>query len=292
MTKKFKPSIRFFLKRGLRFPRLWEVSLGDVNSFMVIWSAKFTVRRLLWIAIPVFLVVALIGVVLVTSTPLRRLLPGYLDSRSIAGLEMMSRRVDSLQSIVEIQSDYLNNVAAVFKGDITVDSTLTFTALPDSVATIPVDSLLPASETERRFVREYEQREKHNLSVLTPIAAEGISFFRPVTPAVPQLNGSSSPGVQELELLTSPGAPVSAIFRGTVIEARMEPGSHGVVIVQHPRNFISVYSGLQTLYVKSGEKVNSGSRIGSVGSKKPLLGLQLWHNGSAVPPTDYIPLGR
>ncbi len=55
---------------------------------------------------------------------------------------------------------------------------------------------------------------------------------------------------------------VCAIYRGTVIALDYGSNGLGVIAIQHPNDFISVYSNLSDTYVEKGAKILAGQRIG------------------------------
>lgn len=276
------------------FPHLWELSFGDRSRFKRIWSIRLNTGRLVLLSFFLFVLVSFLGIVIVIKTPLRSLLPGYLDTDERHSLEALAEKLDSVKVINSIQNDYLSNIRGIFLDSLPLITPPIEDALmatpTDSVRLIPVDSILPTSETERRFAREYERRERHNLSVLSPVAAEGMVFHRPLGAATP-IAGKAENSIEErsMTLSSTASAPVATIYRGTVISTYNEPGEGVAVVIQHPREFVSIYSGLSTVYVKPGDKVNSGARIGSLSAKQPTLTLSLWRNGVALDPASYIP---
>jgi murein DD-endopeptidase MepM/ murein hydrolase activator NlpD len=59
-------------------------------------------------------------------------------------------------------------------------------------------------------------------------------------------------------------------------------------VIQHPNEFISIYSGLSEIFVSNGDKINTGTRIGIAEAGKFELKFELWHNGTALDPRQYI----
>lgn len=69
-----------------------------------------------------------------------------------------------------------------------------------------------------------------------------------------------------LDLLAAPGTPVLAVSAGTVAFAG-EQGSYGnLVVVNHQRGRQSRYAHLQSVAVRTGQTVNQGNLLGTVGS--------------------------
>lgn len=264
-------------------PKLWRLSLQNLNCFEEVWGIKLTVKRVAMIAVVALFVAIVIGIAVVAFTPVKSLLPGFIKSDERESYENLSLKVDSLSTVAAIQNDYLENIVAIMSDSIE-------TVIPemrrDSVNVLTADSILPTSDAERKFVKQYEQRQKYNLSVLSPIAAEGMTFFVPVVGAKVQSETAANKGVT---LVAALNAPVSSIYRGTVVAQYYVPNSGIAVIVQHPQDFLSVYIGLSAVYVSVGDKVNAGSRLGAMSSSRHLLTLELWRNGTALNPLEYIP---
>lgn len=170
-------------------------------------------------------------------------------------------RLDSLAAKVAANDAYARNLIAIIAGEPSPVS-----SHPDTLAPVDADMpMLTASDMERDFVRSYEADDRFNLSVLAPIAADGMTFSAPM----------------------SPGGWVAAIYRGGVVAVSWSAGL-ATVVVQHPNDFVTVYAGLTDLFADCGAKVVAGQRIGR--GKAPSF--ELWHNGSRLNPDDYIALSN
>lgn len=129
----------------------------------------------------------------------------------------------------------------------------------------------------------YEEEERFNLSVLAPIAAEGMIFASPV-PSTATVESLASGGVSAVQAAV---LPVSAVYRGTVTGIYYDNDGRAVVTVQHPNDFVSVYSGLTDVFVNKGAKVAASQRIGHTAAGRRLV-FELWHNGALLAPGDYV----
>ena len=198
-------------------------------------------------------------------TPLGALLPGHLDGDLRSQYLDAALRIDSLERAAKRHDAYADNIRRIFEGPDELPAPQPTAAQASSVG---ADSLLEASEAERRFVRQFDARERFNLSVLSPIAAEGMIFESPV------------------ENVTGIGN-ADAIYRGTVVSVARAPEGTFTIAIQHPNDFLSVYSHLDEVYVDKGSKVIAGQRIGrtAAGAK---LDFELWHSGSALDAGQYV----
>lgn len=87
--------------------------------------------------------------------------------------------------------------------------------------------------------------------------------------------------------------PVS-IEKGTVksIEDR---GSKGYFVTIEHENIVSVYGYLVSAYVKEGEKIEAGTKIGTLGTNKDgnkYLHFEIWVDNSPVDPLNYVEFNK
>lgn len=106
-------------------------------------------------------------------------------------------------------------------------------------------------------------------------------------PQFPNVTTTSS-GV---EIATEDNAAVRAIFEGTVMSIQVIKGANKTVFIQHG-DYISVYSNLATVSVKTGQKVTTKQSIGTV-AKSPTAGrtilkFYIYRNDTKINPADWI----
>lgn len=270
------------MSKNYKNPARYRLDFIKENTFNRIWSIRMTRARVVAMSIAVVAgTVALLWCIMV-FTPIRRLLPGALSGDLRNQYLETALRLDSLEQSATSNSAYLANLVAIMKGDIEADSIV----LPTEFAVTNTDSLLAASDLERQFVRQYEEEERFNLSVLAPIAADGMVFGSPVSTSTSVETDPSSPlGVT---ITSTRNAAASAIYRGAILAAYADPSTGtSTVIVQHPNDFISIYSGLADIFIAKGRKVAAGQRIGQAGTNGT-FGFELWHNGTPLDPRGYI----
>ena len=243
-------------------PARYRLDFIKENTLMTLWSVRMTRSRVWIVSLASMAAILALLWVVVAFTPLRQLLPGALHGDLRAQYIDTALRLDSLEQAARLNDAYLANIIRIMEGSADTIPT-TATAAID----IP-DSLLAASDAERQFVRSYEDEERFNLSVLAPIAAEGMIFSQPTA------DGSSA---------------VSAIYRGTVVGCSMNSLGLTTITIQHPNDFISVYEGLDEVFVKKGDKVAASQRLGHL-PRGGALSFELWHKGSPLNPNDYLSL--
>ncbi len=113
------------------------------------------------------------------------------------------------------------------------------------------------------------------------------SFGTHQHPQFPNVTTNSS-GV---EIATADNASVRAVFEGQVLSIQVIKGANKVVLIQHG-DYISVYSNLATVSVKTGDKVATKQNIGTVAKSptegKTVLKFYIYQNKTKINPADWI----
>lgn len=267
-------------------PRRYRLDFIAENTFNRVWTLRFSRARLLIFTVLVIAAISALMFVILFLTPVKKYMPGILEGDLRSRYVDMALKLDSLENRNIANERYMTNLRSIlFEGDSTITGDAATSRPTLEFSSQQADSMLQASEAERRFVQQYEAAERFNLSVLTPIAAESMAFYSPVDGAV--YEPILSPDNTTVEFNESGLLAISAAYRGTVIGVYNESDGRRTVIVQHPNDFISIYRGLADCFTNTGSKVKAGERIGHSGKGKN-FGFELWHNGSATNPTDYI----
>ncbi len=268
-------------------PKRFRLSFLNENTFNEVWTIKMSQTRVILAIIAIVVALLCIISTIIVATPIRTLLPGYLKGSQRQEYVINSLRIDSLFTQVDITNSYIANLTDILTDN--VDTLAITTPTNATQQIIPVDSIMGASEKEKQFVRQFEEKEKFNLSVLSPIIAEGMAFYTPVKGAIVSTAENAQIGITLISPYTT---PISSIYNGTVIDSYYLSATGNTIIIQHPNDFISKYSGLSETFVNKGDKVKTSDRIGLIingqQNNKRLLHFELWHNGTPLNPLDYI----
>jgi septal ring factor EnvC (AmiA/AmiB activator) len=118
--------------------------------------------------------------------------------------------------------------------------------------------------------------------LLFPLA--GRSEVRPA-----KREGTDGPG---LEIKSTMGAPVRAVFGGRVAFADRYGPYGRLVIVDHGDHYYSVSGNLAAIDVKVADEVSAGERLGTVGDegKGPMLYFEIRHATQTMPPAPWLGL--
>ena len=276
-----------FWKR-IRFK--YKLSFINENTLEEVWSFRLS-QLSVFISLGVFAfsLVAFTAFIIIMK-PIRNYLPGYLDVEVRKEIVQNALRADSLERMIEIQNLYLKNVTGIISGTIELDSIREI----DSLARVDADFEIPRSPEEEEYVKNFEQEEKYNLTVLNtnPLPMDGLFFYKPV-------NGVISSHYQAdihhfgVDIAAASKESVLATLDGTVMYAGYDPNQGNVIQLQHKNGFVSVYKHNELLLKEPGEHVVAGEAIALVGntgklSTGPHLHFELWYNGKPVNPEDFI----
>ena len=276
---------------GSRLLRKYKLTIHNENKLKNVLGFYISP---LWVILSLFfsfLLVAGVLYMIVVFTPVGNLLPGYMNDTDKEELIRNHIRIDSLLNEVEKQERYLANITALLSGD----------ALPDSTKNSPqpinAKGISTESTTiEEQFVKEWEEREKYNItSQATNIAElQGLSLFRPTQGEVVRKFDTKEHhyGVDIAEI---PGENVLAIHDGTVIMSDYTANDGFTVVIQHRENMTSIYRNCYRLLKTVGDRVIAGEAIGTLRNltdtlnrKHDFLHFELWHRGKPLDPNVYI----
>ena len=94
-----------------------------------------------------------------------------------------------------------------------------------------------------------------------------------------------------IDIGTTKGAMVRAVFAGTVVAVASVGGLEGKVVIIKHGEYLSVYSNLQEASVKSGEKIKTKQPIGSVLTGDDAiteLHFEIWKGQTMTDPVGWI----
>lgn len=94
-----------------------------------------------------------------------------------------------------------------------------------------------------------------------------------------------------IDIASVPGAKARAVFEGTVSRVITVPGAYYAVIMRHGE-YLTVYSNLSHVSVKSGDKVRIRQEIGTIATDsregKTQMHLEIWRGNDKLNPAEWI----
>jgi len=283
MVKKRKKT-NFWKRIGFKYKLsvLNENTLENLFSFRISGLFAFLI-----VAFFAALLISLTAVVII-NTPIRNYLPGYLDSEIRKDIVDNALRADSLESALEKQNRYLENISSIFRGDTVAPSVF----LTDTLYTSGKG--LERSKREEEFLANYEEQEKYNLSSLpaSNTLPDNIIFYRPVRGVI---SSKFDPKERHfgIDIAAAPKESVLATLGGTVVFTGFDANAGYVIQLQHKNGLVSIYKHNALLLKKEGEEVVAGEAIALVGNTGKLstgthLHFEIWFNGFPINPETVI----
>ena len=277
--KRFWHNIKFKYKLTI----VNESTLEEVVGLHV--SKLNGLSVLLAVCVVLFVIVALI----VSFTPLRNYLPGYMNSEVRKQIVDNALLADSLHRLLDRQNLYIMNIQDIIRGEVKPDSVRSI----DSLTVQRSEALMERTQNEERFRKEFEEQEKYNLAAVK--GRTGVTdaiFYRPVRG---MLTHDFNPDDRHFGVDIAAGADESilATLDGTVIFSGYTADAGHVIALQHGGNLVSVYKHCGSLLKSLGDKVAAGEVIALVGRPDgttggPHLHFELWHRGQVLNPAQFI----
>jgi murein DD-endopeptidase MepM/ murein hydrolase activator NlpD len=271
--EKSKYKIVFYDEKSLKEIDSWVVKFPDVLGYIGMFLA----------------VVIFIACLVLIYTPLNRLLPRIEDKKYRAELISSALKLDSIKNVLEERNVYFVSIRNIIEGnlDSEVYSRDTLTKREKTnFAKSKHDSIM------RTLIELEEQQTLAAINNENRESDKTLSFFVPVKGMVSAAFNANS-GHFGVDIAAKEQTPIFSTLPGTVLLATWTSETGYVIQIQHTDNFVSIYKHNSTLLKKVGDKVAAGEPIAVVGNTGELtsgthLHFELWHNGVAVNPENYI----
>jgi murein DD-endopeptidase MepM/ murein hydrolase activator NlpD len=267
------------------------VILND-DSFAEKFSLRLSPLGLIVLLGSVTIVMTALVISLVAFTPFREYIPGYGNVNDRKDIILLSAKADSLENTLVSRDWYIANLLNVFSGKAegrtekpTKDSTGKYTNID-----------IKPSEQDLKLRTDIETNQLESTSnKVSANKINAISNFFFFTP----LNGmiTTSYSVKDehfgVDIVSKENELVKSTLDGTIVFAGYTTDDGYVIQIQHYNNLTSVYKHQSSLTKKIGDYVKAGEPIGVVGdsgenSKGPHLHFEIWYNGFAINPQDYL----
>lgn len=270
----------------------YRVVVVDDKTFDEKWHVRLSPMFLVLFFGGGAIVIIALTTVLIAYTPLREYIPGYPDGTEKESVYENKRRIDSLEQAMEQQSFYVERIKTLLNDGVIDDTTLS----KDSIHT-PLDpsALKRADKNEKEFREKIEDKEKNSVSHLGTKTSESNTyayFYTPVNGVVSQ-SFNRKKQHNGVDISTAKDEPVKAALSGTVVFAGYTTEGGNEIHIQHNNNITTIYKHNAYLMAQTGQRVRAGETIATAGntgeqSKGHHLHFEIWDNGIAVDPEDFI----
>jgi len=276
-VERWRNKFRLVILNDDTFEELLTLRLSPLNVFTFsVFAIVFTIA---------------ITSVVIAFTPLKELVPGYASSKIRRQAIELSLKTDSLEGVLRQNERYVGGIQRILQGDV-IDSVVQDVASEDTATNTAVLLSSPSPtdsafrewvEGETAFSLEQRSAELDIPQLLAPV--EGV-----VTSSFDRTMGHFA-----VDVASTKNSPIKACYEGIVVFADWTSENGHIIIVQHENNLVSAYKHNSALLKEVGDYVRSGEAIAIIGnsgenSTGPHLHFELWYDGSAINPEDYIKL--
>jgi murein DD-endopeptidase MepM/ murein hydrolase activator NlpD len=239
----------------------------------------------------VFISLITFTIYIIAFTPLREYIPGYTDVNMRRKLVTLTLQTDSLEQKLAASDFYFQNLRNVINGKAVSGNAL----MPDtSQARYDTIHHLHKSREDSLLRVEIESQDRYNLSVSSATASpiSSFYFFTPLKGTI-TAEFESKKKHYGVDIVSKPNEVIKSTLDGTVVIADWTSETGYVIGVQHSNNLFSFYKHNSALLKSVGDYVKAGEVIAIIGNSGeyttgPHLHFELWYNGTAVNPVDYI----
>lgn len=233
---------------------------------------------------------------IIARTSIKTYIPGYPDIDDKKQLYSLNILADSLLQDIEMKNRYIESFKNIFDEKFFDDDSLEIDITEKRYDTITNrksdnDSILRA-EFENQNMHNLYFNESGQLRGTNEASIKSFNFFTP-TQGIITARFNLIENHFGIDIATAKNEAVKATLEGTVIFSGWTLETGYVISIQHERNFISIYKHNSVLLKKEGDRVIAGEPIAISGQSGelttgPHLHFELWENGSAVNPEEYI----
>ena len=239
------------IKEKYRLAVIDEEDLKEIRSFRV------SMLNIYILVSSIIVTLALLIVLLIFFTPLKRLVPGYADVNQNLEYRELQSRIAEVELTLQNQERYNESLRRMLQGGVSED--------------IDID--------QNKGIQESLQDRDRKSGIILP---EDIDDPQPKKILsslffVPPIRGPISSSYLEVEshfgvdILAAKNTPVKAVLDGIVVTSDWTIDGGNTISVQHPNNILSVYKHNSALLKKTGDRIAAGEAIAIIGNSGTCL---------------------
>ena len=278
-----------------RMRHTYRLIVMNNETFEEVGSYRLTLLNVYIFISTVLVALAVLVVLAVAFTPLKRYMPGYGEGgENRDEVEQLYREVGKLEKQLAAQEAYSSSIRKVLIGDVETAEEI--------LKSNPVDSLGEGERSdEEEQLRQEMELQKVGLAAQRPRTAnfsprdvplEQMYFNSPVRG---EISAGFMPDKKHfgVDVLASKNTAIQAAMDGYIFFSDWTLETGNTIGIQHDNNTITFYKHNSALLKKAGSFVKAGEAVAIIGntgtlSNGPHLHFELWHKGSPVDPRDYI----
>nr|WP_290128676.1 M23 family metallopeptidase [Roseivirga pacifica] len=215
--------------------------------------------------------------------------PRFDEQQTRLELVEMQQSVDSLGLELQHRDQYILNIKRILSGE----------EEEEQVQQEPAASMPQPQNDENLalvdsvFKSEFERGGDFLLGALEEnVELRQIYFFAPLAGYISEPFNPIDDHFG-IDIVAKKDEPVKCIADGTVVFASWTQNEGNVIAIQHQQNLVSIYKHNSSLTKAVGDFVSAGEIVAIIGNtgeltSGPHLHFELWYNGAAVNPEEFI----
>ena len=261
----------------------YRLSILQEETFEQLTNHKLPLWKMLAAVASAGILLIVLTAAAIVYTPLRGPVLNYVTKVETTDIVVLNQTIEQLENKIKAHEQYELSLRTILMGGVPdIDNSVNANSgnvsnitIPDAPSTQPVNT---APKTMRVAIR--------------PTESQAINLTTPI-------NGSISAqfmldkGHYGVDVVAPKNTPVKAVMDGHVIVADWTIDTGNTIGIQHKNGYVSFYKHNSSLLKKAGSSVKAGEAIAIIGNTGrltdgPHLHFELWHEGKALNPSDFI----
>lgn len=259
------------------FENRYQLIIRNVENFAEYITPSFSYVTLMTIFLSWLCISFGLSLWLAKTILARWMNPIYIETENQKKILSLATTVETLEQQISAQTKFIETLQKIIQGKST-------SSLPSSsLTTIPKSTEEDATVASSVVISTNQENTTQNRSLL---------LFPPINGMItkPFHRAGNHYGV---DIVAKEKDPIKAISTGIVIFSDWSVDTGWVIVIQHYNNVVSICKHCAILFKKVGNLVRAGDVVALMGnsgeiSTGPHLHFELWSEGIALNPEDYI----
>jgi murein DD-endopeptidase MepM/ murein hydrolase activator NlpD len=293
--------LRFFVEKARE--TYYRLVVLNNETFEEVGSYKLSIFNFYVALSALFVGFTMLGMLLIAFTPMKKMIPGYGGYGSERAVFNLYDKVENLEQKEAANEIYIKNLSKRLVGSIETEKDVpkpTASTVPDSNINtapsaeelqirasgggdiFPTDNKDVKPDIEGKAIRVGGRNDRlESMFLQSPVSGEVLLGF------------SMDKKHYGVDISAQKNTAIKAVADGFVISSDWTLETGNTIAIQHSNNVVSFYKHNSSLLKKTGDKVKVSEAIAIIGntgehSSGPHLHFELWKDGKAVNPQEYI----
>ena len=249
----------------------YRLVIIDDDTLKEIRSTRFLLINLIIGIVTSIVLIMLLSYVLISFTPMKHLVPGYGDITNNKVYMELSEKIEMLEKDINAQRTYTEG----FKNFLNPSGT-------------KIEELSTNSPNSENISNELAYNKRNSKSY----SLEHYYFCNPLKGEI-SAKFDLDKGHYGVDIVAPKNTAILNILDGVVINSDWSDKTGHTISVQHSGDLISIFKHNSVLLKKIGERVKKGEAVAIIGNSGeltsgPHVHFELWHEGIAVDPSQYL----